>query len=239
VTGHDQPTERPAVTVRGDLPDLPVFAPRESLREKVTRELRAALVTGRLAPGKVYSAPALADQFGVSATPVREAMLDLVREGLVTPVRNKGFRVIMMDAAALRDCTRLRQLIEPPTIAQVARTATIADMQQWRPVAEEIVTAARASDITAYIDADMRFHLGLLALSGNTLLVDTVRELRYRTRLFGVPRLARAGELEPSAVEHRQLLDLMTARDADAAAKLMHDHLDHIGGIWSGTSSET
>lgn len=224
------------MTVKADLPDLPVFAPRESLREKVTRELRAALVTGRLVPGKVYSAPALAEQFGVSATPVREAMLDLVREGLVTPVRNKGFRVILLDEKALEECTGLRRLIEPPTIALVTATAPIDEIAFWRPVAEEIVASAKAGDIAAYIDADMRFHLGLLELSGNRLLVDTVRDLRYRTRLFGIPRLAESGQLEPSALEHVRLIDLMTRREADAAANLMHAHLDHIRGIWSAAA---
>ena len=73
---------------------LPAVAGRQSLREQVGHALRAALVTGQLKPGEVYSAPGLAAQFGVSATPVREAMLDLAKEGLVEVARNKGFRVV-------------------------------------------------------------------------------------------------------------------------------------------------
>lgn len=219
--------------MRAQLPELPVFQPRQSLREIVTKELRAALVTGKLSPGKVYSAPALAVRFGVSATPVREAMLDLAKEGLVEPVRNKGFRVVELDEKDLDDCTSLRQLIEPATMARVAETADIADMEAWRDVAREIVDAARMGDVTAYIDADMRFHLGLLGLSGNTLLVETVRDLRHRSRLMGVPTLARAGELVPSATEHIDLLDRMVARDADGARELMTRHLDHVRGIWA------
>ena len=221
------------MTAKTDLPDLPVFAPRESLREKVTRELRMALVTGRLVPGQVYSAPALAEQFGVSATPVREAMLDLVREGLVTAVRNKGFRVTRLDETALTECTRLRRLIEPPTLGEVAATADLDDIAAWRSTADEIMATAAAGDVTGYIDADMRFHLGLLGLAGNRLLVDTVRDLRYRTRLFGIPRLARAGQLAPSAAEHPRLLDLMLARDVTGTTTLMNQHLDHIHHDWA------
>ena len=73
---------------------LPEIGERVSLRERVAESLRAALVSGRMAPGTTYSIPALAEQFGVSATPVREAMLDLVNEGIVAPVPNKGFRVV-------------------------------------------------------------------------------------------------------------------------------------------------
>lgn len=227
------------MTKRAELPDLPVFEPRESLREKVTRELRAALVTGRLQPGKVYSAPALAEQFGVSATPVREAMLDLVKEGLVEPVRNKGFRVTQLDEKALDDCTQLRQLIEPATVALIAQTAQVEAMERWRPVAQEIVEAARAGDITGYIDADMRFHLGLLGESGNKLLVDTVRDLRYRSRLLGIPRLAEAGMLVPSAEEHLRLLDLMVARDVEGTRRLMTHHLNHVRGLWASGADLT
>ena len=72
---------------------FPVRAKRSSLRDEVHEALRAALITGRMKPGVLYSAPALAEMLGVSATPVREAMLDLVKEELVVAVRNKGFRV--------------------------------------------------------------------------------------------------------------------------------------------------
>jgi DNA-binding transcriptional regulator YhcF (GntR family) len=74
-------------------PTLPVFATRQSLREQIADALRAALVSGQMRPGLVYSVPVLAERFGISPTPVREAMLDLAKESLVEPVRNKGFRV--------------------------------------------------------------------------------------------------------------------------------------------------
>jgi len=72
-----------------------------SLREQVSRALEAALVAGELQPGEIYSAPGLAERFGVSATPVREALLDLVRDGFVEVVRNRGFRVVEMSETDL------------------------------------------------------------------------------------------------------------------------------------------
>src|ERR671911_3059487 len=91
---------------------LPSFARRTSLREQVADALRAAVVSGEMKPGHVYSAPALAAQFGVSATPVREAMLDLAKEGLVEAVRNKGFRVTALSGRDLDELTEIRRLIE-------------------------------------------------------------------------------------------------------------------------------
>ena len=96
----------------------------DSLREQVTRALEAAVVAGELQPGIIYSAPALAERFGVSATPVREAMLDLVGEGMVEPVRNRGFRVVEVSEADLDQISQIRLLIEVPIMGQVAKLLT-------------------------------------------------------------------------------------------------------------------
>src|ERR1700754_2820324 len=95
---------------------------RTSLREQVSEALRAALVSGELRAGGVYSAPGLAERFGVSATPVREAMLDLAKAGLVEAVPNKGFRVTELTERGLDEDTAIRALLEPPTVAEGAAT---------------------------------------------------------------------------------------------------------------------
>src|SRR5215203_3588997 len=104
-------------------PALPsIGGPRPSYRASVADALRAALVAGELLPGEVYSAPTLAARFGVSATPVREAMLDLVKEGLVDTVPNKGFRVTAVSEKQLDEYTHIRALVEIPTVADLAMT---------------------------------------------------------------------------------------------------------------------
>lgn len=158
------------------VPSLPSLGGRRSsYRERVADALRAALIAGELLPGEVYSAPALAARFGVSATPVREAMLDLAKEGLVDAVPNKGFRVTEVSDRQLDEYTHVRALIEIPTVAALATTADPVSLEALRPAAREIVTAAVAGDLIAYVEADTRFHLGLLALAGNSHLVEVVR----------------------------------------------------------------
>ncbi|MQA10651.1 MAG: FCD domain-containing protein [Pseudonocardiaceae bacterium] len=213
---------------------LPSFSSRRNLREEITQTLRAAVISGELRPGVVYSAPNLATQFEVSATPVREAMLDLAKEGLIETVRNKGFRVTEPSEKELNELTELRSLIEVPTVRRIAEhgvdPATIARL---RPLAEGIEDAAQRRDLIAHVAIDMDFHLTLLGLAGNTHLVETVRSLRARSRIYGLRTLAERDQLIPSSREHTELLDLIEARDTDGAAELMGRHIGHVRGIWA------
>ncbi|KPI01228.1 GntR family transcriptional regulator [Streptomyces mirabilis] len=213
---------------------LPVLGGKKSsYRERVADALRAALIAGELRAGEVYSAPTLAARFGVSATPVREAMLDLAKEGLVDTVPNKGFRVTAVSEKQLDEYTHIRALIEIPTTVQLATTADPVSLEALRPAAREIVTAAAAGDLIAYVEADIRFHLGLLALAGNAHLVEVVGDLRKRSRLYGLHALVEAGRLQDSAEEHLELLDALVDRDPEAVRRVMTRHLGHVRGLWA------
>lgn len=228
---------------------LPSFQERTSLRHQVAHALRAALVAGEMRPGMVYSAPALAEQFGVSATPVREAMLDLAKEGLLEAVRNKGFRVTDLSERELDEITALRVLIEVPAVAEIARRAAAADdagdpssirdqVEALRELAREIVRLAQQRDLIAYIEADRRFHLSLLEILDNRQLVELISNLRSRSRLYGLQSLAEGGGLAASAAEHEELLDHVLAGDDGQAARLMHQHINHVRGEWAGRTPE-
>ncbi|UYQ66174.1 GntR family transcriptional regulator [Streptomyces peucetius] len=222
----------------GHLKQRNLITARERLRDQVAHALRAALISGELRPGEVYSAPGLAEDFGISATPVREAMLDLAREGLVEPVRNKGFRVTEVNERDLDQYTEIRILIEVPMIGRITRSAAVEDLEALRPVADEIVRAAREHDLIGYLEADRQFHLSLLALAGNDRLVETVGDLRKRSRLYGLTTLDERDQLIPSAEEHLELLDLMVAGDAKGAEKCMTRHLGHVRSLWAEGAQE-
>ncbi|MEE1773030.1 GntR family transcriptional regulator [Streptomyces sp. JV185] len=215
------------------LTTLNAISAQEHLRDQVANALRAALIAGELRPGMIYSAPALAADFGVSATPVREAMLDLAREGLVEAVRNKGFRITELTEQDLDDFTELRVMIEVPTVGRIARMGRTKELEALRPLARAIVAAAAEHDILGYLEADRRFHLELLGLAGNRRLVEEVGNLRKRSRLFGLNRLDETGLLVQSAEEHGQLLDLLIAGNAEDAERCMLGHMSHVRSLWA------
>ena len=206
----------------------------DSLREKVIRALEAAIVAGELQPGVIYSAPALAERFGVSATPVREAMLDLVSEGFVEPLRNRGFRVIELSDEDLDNIAQIRMLIEVPIMSQIAPRLTAAAFEKLTVAAEAIERAAADGDVLEYLDADRRFHVELISAIGNARLTDLVDRLRRQARLFGLMDLAKSGRLMASARDHRKLLDMIRAGDTQAAENLMRAHISHTRGLWAG-----
>ncbi|MCW2811658.1 MAG: putative GntR family transcriptional regulator [Friedmanniella sp.] len=204
-----------------------------SLRAQVTGALRAAIISGEMEPGMVYSAPTLGAQFGVSATPVREAMLDLAREGLVTILPNKGFRVTDVDDADLDRITQLRLLVEPPVVRDVTPLIPAADLPGLRARAQLIVDAAEAGDLFHYTEADRAFHLALLGYADNPRITDLIGDLRSQTRLIGLASLLERGELAESAREHLRIVDVIESRDVEAVYALMRTHIGHTRGKWA------
>jgi DNA-binding GntR family transcriptional regulator len=218
----------------GSVLGLPSLVGQLSVRDQVGHALRAALISGQMQPGEIYSAPALAVQFGVSPTPVREAMLDLVKEGFVSVVRNKGFLVRGLSEDELDDIMEMRRLLEVPAAVKVIGVATSEQIDDLRSLAQRIVETARDRDVLSHVELDRQFHLELLAIGGNEHLVSTVGNLRARSRLFGLQELADSGRLTASALEHGEMLDLILAKDDVELAKLVSRHIGHIRGAWVG-----
>lgn len=230
MTGKDEGKR----VVDGDRGALSPVLPASNLREQVEKAISAAIVSGQMPPGEVFSAPSLAARFGVSATPVREAMLNLAKRGMVDIVRNKGFRVTVVSEDDLRAIVDVRRLLEAPAVGRLAGRLTAADLDRLRELAEAIVRGARDADLARYLQADTAFHLTLLELAGNPRLRDIVADLRAQTRLTGLADLVATEELEASADEHLRLLELLETGTAEECERLMARHIGHVLGWWAG-----
>ena len=204
-----------------------------SLRERVGQILKSAIILGEMEQGVVYSAPVLATSFGVSATPVREAMIDLVRDGLVEIVPNKGFRVKEVEESDLQEITQLRLLIEPAVVAQVTAIVPDGDFDELERRARAIVDCASRGDLVQYMITDRDFHMQLLGYARNERLSKYVSELREHTRLLGISALFERGELEEIAREHLAIVETMRRRDADEVERLMRAHISQASGRWA------
>lgn len=204
------------------------------LRDQAAEQIRAAIVSGEFEAGEIYSATTIADRFGVSATPIREAMLDLANAGLVEAVRNRGFRVLSVGDKDLDEISELRLLMEPPMVRKVTDLATDEQILALEQHVAETEEAAKAKDVPEFVAADRRFHLALLSLAENVRLTNMVSQLRDQTRLVGLQRLAGSGDLDSSAAEHRAIYDAVKHRNGQEAFDLTYAHLEHTRGIWAG-----
>ncbi|WP_460070719.1 GntR family transcriptional regulator [Streptomyces sp. YKOK-I1] len=199
---------------------------RASVRGQILDALRTALVSGELRPGEVYSAPVLGDRFGVSATPVREAMQQLAMEGTVEVVPNRGFRVVERGARELAELAEVRALIEVPVMQRLARTVPAERWAELRPLAEATVRAAGSGCRVTYGEADRVFHRALLAPAGNEQLVAIAEDLHRRAQwpLVGGPGPRVRAELLADAAEHLALLDALCAGESEAVQVLVRNH---------------
>ncbi|WP_030622011.1 GntR family transcriptional regulator [Streptomyces sclerotialus] len=212
--------------VAGPAPAAPVRKPqRHSVRAQVLAALRDSLLSGELAPGAVYSAPALAESFGVSPTPVREAMQQLAVEGAVEVVPNRGFRVAERTPRDLAELAEVRAMLEVPAVLRLARTLPAERWEELRPLAAATVTAAGHGDCVAYAEADRAFHRALLALTGNRQLPLVADDLHRRTAWPCGGAAVGVADLLADAADHMALLDALGAQDHPLAERITRDHL--------------
>lgn len=205
--------------------------PTSSLRGAVERSMSAAIIAGEFIPGALVSVPSLAGRFGVSATPVREAMLNLEKRGFVEPVKNKGFRVTNVSEEDLREIVQVRQWLEAPPMRIVSVKLTQVNIEPYRKLANQIISTAEQSDMPGHLAADTEFHLALLRLTENERLVELVAELRKQTRRLGLDALGGRGKLLTVAHEHHDLLDMLVKGRGIDAEKLMIKHIGHVAQL--------
>lgn len=225
-THSETPIPLPRVEERPPAHAARPVVQRASVRGQILDALRTALVAGELAPGEVYSAPVLGERFGVSATPVREAMQQLALEGAVEVVPNRGFRVVERGARELAELAEIRALIEVPVMLRLARTVSAGRWAELRPLAEATVRAASTGDRANYAESDRAFHRALLALAGNGQLVRIADDLHRRAQwpLVGGAVSRGRADLVADAAEHTALLDALIAQDLTVVQSLVREH---------------
>lgn len=205
-----------------------------SLRDQAMRMIRARIIAGEIEPDRLYAIGQIAEEMGVSITPVREALLDLAKDGMIEMARNRGFRVRTMTEHDLDEIVELRRMIEVPAVRRIAERNLLSDPAPLYELCAATEKCAAAGDWVGFLDNDRAFHLGLLSHLGNERLLGFVGSLRDQSRLYGLDRIAGSDKLLASTREHTELLDAVAVGNAEEAAQIMSRHLSHSRGIWAG-----
>lgn len=207
---------------------------KQSYREQAVKILRAQIISGRLEPGSMHSIGTMAEQLNVSVTPIREALHDLAKEGLVEIKRNRGFVVRQPTDQELDDIVQIRTVLEASSVREITERSLINDYKPLRELSQRTQAFAAAGDWEGFVESDREFHLSILAALGNEKLLEIIGTLRDQSRLTGLEQLAGTSVLQDSTKEHELLLDAMQNQEPEKAAEIMTNHLRHVRGIWAG-----
>ncbi|MEV0522842.1 GntR family transcriptional regulator [Streptomyces sp. NPDC050439] len=198
------------------------FAPHPipSRTQYVLEAVKHRILTGQLAPGQPLVETELAAQFAVSKTPVREALKTLAGTGLVVMSQYKGATVRTVDAAMAQEVYDVRLLLEPEALRRTVRSGAL--LEEARDALERADSAADAAERSL---ANREFHRALYVPCGNPLLSRMLDEVRDQAALVSAVAWATLPSWEREAAEHREILRLALAGEADAAARGLHDHI--------------
>ena len=208
----------------------PIAADR-SLTQRVRDAIRSAIVLGQLAPGSLHSVQRLADMLGVSRTPVREALIDLARQGMVRFERNRGVRILETSIHDLEEIFALRLLLEVPATYRAADQLHQGALRELRREFAAMERAAARGDEPTLMRHDRRFHSIILEMSGNRRLSEYVDHLRDLILTRGASTVGRSRGLDDVVAEHQAVLGRIEARDPEGAAAAMRAHLIETGKL--------
>lgn len=198
---------------------------RRALYQDVAERLRQQIFARELEPGSWIDEMKLAAEYGISRTPLREALKVLAVEGLVTMRLRRGAYVTEMSRDDVAQVYHLLGLLESDAAATVAAHASDADRAELARLHTRLEAQARRRD--AFFGTNEQFHMALLRIAGNRWATQIVTDLRKVMKLNRHHSLFKQGRLAQSLAEHRALMQAIAARDAAAAARLMKAHFDN------------
>ena len=201
------------------------LSPR-ALYEEVAELMRQRIFTRELEPGSWIDELKIAEAYGISRTPLREALKVLAAEGLVTMKVRRGAYVTEVSERDLCDVYHLLGLLEADAAGMVATTANESELDELQALHKELEAAALplTQDRELFFEINERFHTRLLQIANNRWRDQMVADLRKVMKLNRHNSLLKSGRIEESLSEHRALMAALLARDAASATQRMQEH---------------
>lgn len=195
------------------------------LYEDVAERLREQIFAHELEPGSWLDEQKLAIEFGISRTPMREAIKVLASEGLVTTKMNRGAYVTEVDRKDLEQIFTILSLLEGQAAKETATKASEDQLTQLDNLHHRLEKAAADRDIEQFFEINVKFHDLIQEIAGNKWMNGVIEDLRKVLKLQRRDSLSRTGRLLSSLVEHREILQAILKRDPVAAELAMRNHL--------------
>jgi DNA-binding GntR family transcriptional regulator len=195
---------------------------QRALYEEVAELLRQRIFSRELTPGSWIDELKIAEEYGISRTPLREALKVLATEGLVTMKVRRGAYVTEVNEKDLTDVYHLLSLLEADAASEVAKQATDAQLKELQALHDSLEKAVKNRE--RFIEINEAFHMRLLEIANNRWRDQMVADLRKVMKLNRHNSLLKTGRIEESSSEHRVIMAALSARDPELAAHAMRAH---------------
>lgn len=198
---------------------------RRPLAEELADRLRDLIVEGEMAPGERIAEKALCDRFGVSRTPLREALKMLAREGLVTLTPNRGAAVAELTMADLEEAFPIMGALEALAGELACEEATDGEIAELRALHEAMAEARGSGERARYLTLNDRFHAALAAAARNSTLAETQAALDRRIRRGRRRASVSDARWTQAIAEHAEIVSALERRDAPELATVLRRHM--------------
>lgn len=197
------------------------------LRELVFESLREAIIMGNLRPGERLMEIQLAEQMGVSRTPVREAIRKLELEGLVVMVPRKGAYVAGLSIKDIADVFEIRKALEGLAAELAADRISDEEIENLERVLHRLADSVEHKKLEEFIEVDTEFHAVLFQAGRNERLSQMVSNLREQIHRFRNTSLSMPGRMTAALEEHRKIVEAISQHDVDEAKRLAQEHIEN------------
>jgi len=201
----------------------------QTLDERAYLQIKKAILSGMLVPGEPIVETQLAEELGVSRTPVRKAIWRLEQEGFITSAPFKGYYVSKIDSQDIKEIYQLREILECHLVGETARQFTREDLAEIECAVLAADEALEEGDYSAFLESNRRFHHAFDRKYGNERISDVLRNLDERMRwILSTEVQDQRDVVEASFQEHKLIFEAIREGDVESAVSLMRQHLTGI-----------
>lgn len=193
----------------------------QTLRERILETIREAILRGTLKPGERVSEPDLAERFGISRTPIREAFRQLESEGYLTVIPRKGAVVAALSEREVEEFYAIKSILEGYAAQLAAENLTEKDIDRLESINERLEQLAKENDVKTFFKVHNEFHELFIKAAGNEKLFDMINQLVMKFNRPRIASLSLPGRMQISVEEHKKLLTAFRERNSDAADNLV------------------
>ncbi len=193
----------------------------QTLREKILETIRDAILKGSLRPGERVSEPELAERFGISRTPIREAFRQLESEGYLEVIPRKGAVVASLSERDVIEFYAIKSILEGHAARIAAERMTERDLERLETINAKLQEIAADGDIKGFFRVHNEFHELFIKASGNDKLIELINQLVLKFNRLRLASLAQPGRMDISVQEHRKIIEAFRRHDGEQADSLV------------------